>query len=108
MNDVFVDNYFGISDYDMAVSSMMVKPNKSQSVTEIETAINEFDVWDAELLCMKDVMDSFPKEVLRAHRENLFVGSCVVVVLISAVVAQIVIFIKIKKKKNDIIVKTSN
>ena len=66
LSDYFIDEYFGLSDYDLAVSSAITKSGEIK-VTEIVTQVNETKFWELTSVPVTDVIKEYVLIDLTQH-----------------------------------------
>ena len=99
LSDCFIDEFFGMSDYDLSVSSMIIEDNGSE-LQDIIDNINSINFWKLDIVSIRDALNDYRiNEIDRIN--NYFTFSIIAEVIIIAMLAfEIILFIKFRKPKS--------
>lgn len=100
MNEYFADYYFGLSDYDMAISSLIIKADFG-SLENAKNTINASKMYNAKFISVKSALDDYYNDFVKS-KIPIFVCSLIIdIVLITIMCIQIIIIIKRRKNRKN-------
>lgn len=102
MNDYFVNYYFGVSDYDMAMSSLVIKTDAA-NLENIKKIINNSKMYNAQFISIKNALDNYYNDFIKPIINKLIYGVIFDILLVITISIQIIMIIKKHRKQKKII-----
>ena len=89
MSEWFVENYFGFSDYDMAISNTVMYAEDYKKLQSIEVSAKDQHLFDFEFVSFKDEFTKQNMEIRQAIQMRIIITLCISLVFLCLLFLQI-------------------
>lgn len=96
LSDYFIDNFFGLSDYDLIVSSAIVNTGV-EKLDSIIQKCNEIRFWSMSAVPIITALDDYEKDYLTPLLQKNFLSIVVEFFIVALIIAEIVVLHKLRK-----------
>lgn len=96
LSNYFIDNYFGLSDYDLSVSSAIINTSNTE-FNNIIQKYNEIGFWQLSAIPVTTALNDFETTYLTPLTQKIYMSVVVEFFIVALIVAEVIVLRKLNK-----------